>query len=78
MSNENSSSSQRERLLDRLRQGPVTTVEARKQLDIMMPAARVKELRLDGHSIATERIRAETRRGKRHRGVARYVLLPTV
>lgn len=61
---------QRDRLLARLKQGPLDTIEAREALNILMPAARVKELREAGCEIVTER---ETING--HRGVARYVLL---
>ena len=34
---DNSASAQRNRMLDALRCGPITTIEARKNLDIMMP-----------------------------------------
>ena len=48
--------------------GNISTVEARAELAIMAPAARVWELRHDeGHRIITERD---------IRGVARYYLLP--
>ena len=41
------------RLLEKLRESNVTTIEARRDLDILMPAARVFELRAIGHDIAT-------------------------
>ena len=69
----NSAEAQRARLLDALRIGPVTTLEARRELDIMAPAARVMELRGLGHQIATIWARQPTHCGKLHR-VARYVL----
>lgn len=70
-----SAEAQRARLLDALRCGPVTTIEARRNLDILMPAARVHELKhRHGYKIQTIRIRQETDSGKLH-SVARYVLL---
>ncbi|WP_250865605.1 helix-turn-helix domain-containing protein [Caballeronia sp. INSB1] len=44
---DNTAEGQRQRLLDALKKGPVTTIEARRDLDIMMPAARVFELPRD-------------------------------
>lgn len=70
----NSTAAQRSRLLERLREGPLTTIEARRDLDILMPAARVFELRALGHEIATYRINAHTDCGKLH-SVARYAYL---
>lgn len=71
-----SAEAQRKRLMDALRCGPVTTIEARRNLDILMPAARVHELRHQhGHDIQTFRIRQETESGKLH-CIAQYVLLP--
>lgn len=43
--------SQRQRLLAWLQASPLTTLQARQQLDIMHPAARVQELRERGHNI---------------------------
>lgn len=71
--NGNTAQAQRARLLDALRTGPVTTLEARRQLDIMAPAARVMELRGLGHQITTVWTLQPTDCGKLHR-VAMYVL----
>jgi hypothetical protein len=57
--------SQRQKILEWLRQNPLTTIEARQLLGIMHPAGRVQELRELGYNIITY---------KEHR-VARYVLL---
>ena len=65
---------QRERLLDALRQRPMTTLEIRGQLDILMPATRVFELRERGFNIVTNRVVANTQHN-RHK-VALYALLP--
>ena len=72
---DNSASAQRNRLLAALRRRPVTTIEARRELDILHPAGRVKELRHnDGHQILTAWSYEPTDCGKLHR-VARYVLV---
>lgn len=52
----------------------VTTIEAREALDIMMPAARVCELRKTGWHIATVWTTSENAQGHKHRN-ARYVLM---
>ena len=70
----NSLEAQRTRLLDWLRQRSISTLEARRHLDILMPAARVFELRERGFSISTQRVRECTAAGKPH-SVARYVLM---
>jgi len=70
-----SAEAQRARLLDALRCGPVTTIEARRNLDILILTARVHELKhRHGDDIQTIRIRQETDSGKLH-SVARYVLM---
>jgi hypothetical protein len=67
-------SAQRARLLERLRLGPVDTITARRDLNIMMPAARVKELRAAGHPIMTQRLTLTDEQGRTHSGVALYYL----
>ena len=70
----NSAHAQRQRLLARLRSGPLSTIGARRELDILMPAARVHELRhREGWEIQTLRREEETESGKKH-NVALYVL----
>jgi hypothetical protein len=71
----NSSEAQRARLLAHLKQfGSATTIELRRDLDVMMPAARVHELRHHfGHNITMARVYQPTDGGKMHR-VARYFL----
>ena len=49
----NSVHEQRARLLTALRRGAVSTIEARRSLDIISPASRIKELRDAGHTIVT-------------------------
>jgi hypothetical protein len=71
----NSASDQSSRLLAWLKgHGSITTIEARRPLDIMHPAMRVKELRGTGSRIDTIWTHQPTECGKVHR-VAKYVLL---
>lgn len=65
---------QRQRLLEALQKRPYNTFDARESLDIPHPAARVQELREQGHNIITYRRAVETDKG-RHNKVAEYVLL---
>lgn len=69
----NSTAAQRQRILRALRAGPVSTIQARRNLDILHPAGRVRELRLIGHNIRTIWTREQTDCGKYHR-VGLYVL----
>jgi hypothetical protein len=69
----NTASAQRARLLDALRRESLTTLEARRKLDVLHPAARVMELRRAGHNIATAWTTDLTAEGNPHR-VARYIL----
>ncbi|WP_395505026.1 helix-turn-helix domain-containing protein [Ectopseudomonas hydrolytica] len=69
-----STSAQRARLLEKLHQGPVDTITARSVLNIMMPAARIKELREAGHPIKTHRLTLTDEHGRTHHGVALYYL----
>lgn len=65
---------QRARLLERLHWGPVDTITARCELNIMMPAARIRELRKNGHPIKTHRLTLTDEHGRTHQGVALYFL----
>ncbi|HDY97714.1 MAG TPA: hypothetical protein ENH72_04405 [Pseudomonas sabulinigri] len=65
-------SAQRARLLKRLE--PVDTFSARNEMNLMMPAALIEELRNAGHNIKTQRIIKTDQRRHTHRGVARYYL----
>ncbi len=68
-----SAAQQRARLEIYLRRhGSVSTLEARRELDIMHPAGRVLELRQAGCKIRTAWVNTTTNGGRRHR-VARYV-----
>lgn len=73
MPRENTAIAQRKRILDYLRNHPLDTLTARKELDVMHPAARVMELRKQGVGIKTVKIDRPSDCGKIHR-VACYVL----
>jgi len=66
------SASQRKRILVRLQQGAMTTADARTELDIFHPAARIQELREFGYNIQTHWETIDT--GKAKHRVANYVL----
>lgn len=69
-----SGDAQRLRLLARLQLGPVDTFTARNELNILMPAARVKELRDRGHDIRRQLITLTDDQGRPHHGIALYYL----
>ena len=72
--NSESASAQRRRVLDALRSGPKSTIQLRRDWDILSPAARVLELKRRGSDIFTQRVHHATECGKLH-CVALYVLL---
>jgi len=75
---DNSAHSQRSRLLEAFEtRSSITTIEARRDLDILMPAPRVFELRARGYDIETIWTHDQTECGRKHR-VARYVLRKAV
>ncbi|MBC7756060.1 MAG: helix-turn-helix domain-containing protein [Bdellovibrio sp.] len=53
---------------------PQSTIDLRHTYGVMMPAARVKELRDMGYDIATVRVTETTPDNISHKGVAKYVL----
>jgi len=65
---------QRKRLLNHLRRGPIDTIAARRDLNIMMPAARIRELRKAGYLIRTSRVAKRDDLGREHSNVAMYSL----
>lgn len=70
---ENTAVAQRKRILAYLHTNPLDTLTARKELDVMHPAARVMELRKQGVGIITTKIDRPSDCGKIHT-VACYVL----
>lgn len=73
---DNSAEGQRARLLEALQRSPMTTIEIRHELDILMPAARIWELKhREGKNIEKVWVDRPTAAGNMHR-VALYVLKP--
>lgn len=69
----NSADDQRQRLLAHLREhGSIDTLTARKRLDILMPAARIFELRAMGFVLPLVWVRRHTEAGRSHR-VGKYL-----
>ncbi len=74
MNKDNSAINQRQRLLKHLKKhGSITSNEARVQLDIYHPPARIKELRDDGNKIDTVWVTWTSEYDTKHR-IAKYVL----
>ena len=71
--NNTSGSNQRAITLIAIQDSPKTTVELRHEFGIMMPAARIHELRTLGHKIETIKITSVTPDGIKHNAVAKYV-----
>jgi hypothetical protein len=74
---DNSLAAQRQCVIDALRESVngLTTIELREKFDVMMPAARVHELRwMFGFNIARTWVHDTNAQGHKH-SVARYVLL---
>lgn len=72
--NGNSAHIQQLRVLAALRKRPMTTLEIRRELDVLGVAPRVLELRRKGNKIETHWLEQATECGKLHR-VALYVLI---
>jgi hypothetical protein len=70
----NSAAVQRRRALDLLRTGPKSTIQLRRDGDMLSPAARILELKRRGFEIVTHWVHQATECGALHR-VALYVLL---
>lgn len=71
---DNSTTAQRHRLAEYIQQyGSISTPEARKNCNVMMPAARIHELKRDGLNIDKVMVREESENGHIHR-FARYFI----
>ncbi|WP_430317768.1 helix-turn-helix domain-containing protein [Pseudomonas nitroreducens] len=71
---ETATEAQRARLLNRVMDGPVDTLTARTELNILHPAARIQELRERGYPIKTYLITKTDEHGRKHQRVALYYL----
>ncbi len=65
---------QKARLILALQEGPLTTLEARRHLDVMAVSARIADLRQDGHVILTNTVLQASDLG-RTRLIGQYVLV---
>lgn len=65
---------QRARLLARVQKGPIDTLSARAELNILHPAARIQELRDRGYPIKTHLITKTDEHGRKHQRVALYYI----
>jgi hypothetical protein len=73
----NDAAVQRDRILEVLQAGhSLTTLEARRDLDVLMPATRIFELREAGHAIEKIMVDANTEAGVRHRVALYYLAKP--
>ncbi|WP_341304108.1 helix-turn-helix domain-containing protein [Pseudomonas sp. TMP25] len=70
-----SSAEQQRKMMEALRTGPITTLEAANDLDIVHPPSTVRCLRNKGHIIVTAWTYQATDAGRRPHRVAKYVLL---
>ncbi|MBD8898370.1 helix-turn-helix domain-containing protein [Rhodanobacter sp. DHG33] len=73
--NNTTTGAQRHRLLAHLKCKAIDTITARRDLNVMHPAMRVKELREAGHPIVTVRISRADTEGRQHHNVALYTLM---
>lgn len=69
---------QRLRMLLRLRQGPATTNQLMHECNAMRVGSRIHELRAMGYQIHTHRISEQDYWGRKHNGIALYVLMSEV
>jgi hypothetical protein len=71
-----SGSAQRRRLLNWMRNnGPIDTMAARRDLNILMPAARIKELKDRGYTFHTQRVTITDEQARSHSNIALYTLI---
>ena len=66
--------SQRARIIARLKEHPATTIDMMKELNVMRPAARIRQLRDRGHDIRTHLMAVDDEWGRTHTQVALYYL----
>lgn len=70
-----SSAEQDRRLISALRIGPVSSIEAANDLDIVHPPSTIRRLRNHGHYIVTHWTYQATEPGRPPHRVAKYILL---
>jgi predicted ArsR family transcriptional regulator len=70
-----SSTEQDRKMIEALRNGPISTIEAAKELDIVQPPNTIRRLRNQGHEIRTYWTHQSTEAGRPPHRVAKYVLM---
>lgn len=70
-----SSTEQDRKMIEALRNGPVSSVEAAQTLDIVQPPSTIRRLRNKGHEIRTCWTHQSTEPGRPAHRVAKYILL---
>ncbi|PMY44563.1 MULTISPECIES: helix-turn-helix domain-containing protein [Pseudomonas] len=70
-----SSTEQDRKMLEALRNGPVSTIEAAKELDIVQPPNTIRRLRKKGHEIRTYWTHQSTEPDRPPHRVAKYILM---
>lgn len=74
--NNTSTSNQHAIILAALQTGPKTSIQLREEYGVMVPSARIVELRRKGHGIDNEKVVAQTNNGVWHKRIAKYFLVP--
>jgi Helix-turn-helix domain len=70
-----SSAEQDRRMIEALRKGPITTIEAAQDLDIVQPPSTIRRLRNRGFDIQTHWTHHSSEPGRQPHRVAKYVLM---
>lgn len=70
-----SSTEQDRKMMEALRNGPVSTIEAAKDLDIVQPPNTIRRLGKKGHEIRTYWTHQSTEPGRPPHRVAKYILM---
>lgn len=70
-----SSTEQDRKMIDALRKGPISTIEAAQELDIVQPPNTIRRLRNRGFDIRTYWTHQSTEPGRPPHRVAKYILI---
>ena len=70
-----SSTEQDRKMIEALRSGPVSTIQAAQDLDIVQPPNTIRRLRMKGYEIRTHWTYQSTEPGRQPHRVAKYILM---
>lgn len=70
-----SSTEQDRKMIEALRSGPVSTIQAAQELDIVQPPNTIRRLRKKGYEIRTHWTYQSTEPGRQPHRVAKYILM---